>query len=261
MGTQHKEDALRKRHLVIPDTQVKPGAPLGCMTWAGRAILEYRPDVVIHIGDHWDMSSLNSYDSPLKMEKRRLIDDVKAGNDAMRELLRPLREYQRKHKRFNQYSPRLIFCMGNHENRIARTIEKYPQILDGFVSTDILKLDDWEVQDFLTVIQIDGINYSHYFYNPDSGRPFGGTIENRLKNIGASFTQGHQQGLRYGIKPTVTGKTFHGLVCGSYYQHCEEYRGPQATNEWRGIVIKNEVQDGNYDIMPLSMDYLRRRFA
>lgn len=252
---------MRKRHLLIPDTQIKPLAPLGCMTWAARAILEYRPDVIIHIGDHWDMSALNGYDSPMKMEKRRLVDDVKAGNLAIKELTRPLREYQRRHKRFAQYNPRLVFLMGNHEDRITRTIEKYPQILDGLVSMDLLALDGWEVHGFREVVTIDGISYSHYFYNPDSGRPYGGTIENRLKNIGSSFTQGHQQGLRYGIKPTVTGKTFHGLVAGSYYQHTEDYRGPQATNEWRGIVVKNEVCDGNYDIMPLSMDYLRRKFG
>jgi hypothetical protein len=50
-------------------------------------------------------------------------------------------------------------------------------------------------------------------------------------------------------------------VAGSFYLHDEEYRGPQANDEWRGIIILNEVKDGSYDLMTLSLDYLRRRFS
>jgi hypothetical protein len=32
-------------------------------------------------------------------------------------------------------------------------------------------------------------------------------------------------------------------------------------SEWSGIVVLNEVRSGNYDLMPLSMDYLRRKFG
>ena len=31
--------------------------------------------------------------------------------------------------------------------------------------------------------------------------------------------------------------------------------------EWNGIVVLNEVRDGNYDLMPLSFNYLRERFS
>jgi hypothetical protein len=53
----------------------------------------------------------------------------------------------------------------------------------------------------------------------------------------------------------------HGLVCGSFYQHDEHYRDAQSNGEWRGIVVLNEVRDEGYDIMPLSMNYLRRRYS
>ena len=49
-------------------------------------------------------------------------------------------------------------------------------------------------------------------------------------------------------------------MSGSYYLHDESYRGPQANNEWRGIVVKNQVLNGNYDIMELSMSYLCRKY-
>ena len=247
---------------MIPDTQVRPGVATDHLTWIGRAILEYKPDVVIHLGDHWDMSSLNSYDSPLKMEKRRLKDDVAAGNKAMSDLWRPLREYnQRRHGRRTYYNPRRVFLFGNHENRLIRTIESMPLILDGLVSYDLLKLHMWETHPFLEAVNIDGIQYSHYFYNPNSGRPYGGTAHTKLKNVGCSFTMGHQQGLDYALRHVVSGLTQYGLVAGSCYLHDEDYRGPQANGEWRGVIVKNDVRNGEYDIMPLTLKYLRTKFG
>jgi len=35
---------------------------------------------------------------------------------------------------------------------------------------------------------------------------------------------------------------------------------PQG-DEWRGIVILNEVKDGSYDLLTLSLDCLRGRFS
>ena len=43
-------------HLVIPDTQAKVGAPTKHLEWIGRYILDRRPDVVVHLGDHWECS-------------------------------------------------------------------------------------------------------------------------------------------------------------------------------------------------------------
>ena len=43
---------LPKRHFVIPDTQVKKGVPIDHMAWIGAAIRDYKPDVVVHLGDH-----------------------------------------------------------------------------------------------------------------------------------------------------------------------------------------------------------------
>ncbi len=73
-----------------------------------------------------------------------------------------------------------------------------------------------------------------------------------------SFTQGHQQGLMYGLRSTIAGMQ-HGLVAGSFYIHEEAYRGPQQRTEWRGIVVKHQVENGSYDPMFVSLDFLCRR--
>lgn len=43
--------------------------------------------------------------------------------------------------------------------------------------------------------------------------------------------------------------------------HDEPYRDAQSNGEWRGVVCLNEVRDGTYDVMPLSMDYLSRKYS
>ena len=47
---------LGKRIVVIPDTQVRPGDPTDHFDWIGAAIKDYEPDIVVHLGDHWDMA-------------------------------------------------------------------------------------------------------------------------------------------------------------------------------------------------------------
>ena len=51
-----------KKHLVIGDTQVKPGISLSYLTWIGKYIVDKQPDVIVMIGDFADMPSLSSYD-------------------------------------------------------------------------------------------------------------------------------------------------------------------------------------------------------
>ena len=57
----------------------------------------------------------------------------------------------------------------------------------------------------------------------------------------------------------ATGAIRHGIVAGSAYLHDEEYKGV-ANAHWRGVVVLNEVRDGQFCEMPLTLDYLCRRY-
>lgn len=205
---------IGKTHLVIPDTQAKAGVPDDHLRWIGKYIVDRKPDVVIHLGDHWDMPSLSSYDRGKKQfEGRRYKLDVKAGNEALKLLTDPLDEYNASVDIGKQYHPRLVLLRGNHCARIQIALESDPY-LEGVIGYHDLESPNWEVHDFLRVVEIDGISYSHYFYNPMNGRPLGGMVATRLKTVGTSFTMGHQQTLDYAIR-FVSGKSQHGLVCGA----------------------------------------------
>lgn len=242
-------------HCMIPDTQVTPDTPQDHFLWIAEYLKEIRPDVVVHIGDHADMESLSSYDAGKKAaEGRRVIHDIDAANVAMKKLTQPIIDC-------DDYNPELHITLGNHEHRINRVCESDAK-LDGFLSVDNLNYKDlgWEVHDFLTEKEIDGVSYCHFFPNPMSGRPWGGMMQTMIKNIGYSFSMGHQQRHSHDRKPLGNGKIINGLVSGACYLHDEDYKGRGGNVHFRGIVIKNEVYDGNYDKMEVSLDYLCRKY-
>lgn len=248
-------------HAFIPDTQVKPGDPLDHLSWVGRYIGESyggrRNVSVVHAGDHAHMDSLSLYDRGKRVaEGRRVSEDIDAANAGFDVLQGSLKEASPR-----RWNPARFITLGNHEDRITRATNDHAW-LDGALSLDSLNYarHGWEVLPYQEVLWLDGVAYSHLFYNPGNGRPYSGQMETRLRNIGHSFTQGHQQGLLYGLRSTLKGQQ-HGLVAGSCYPWSESYRGPQARGEWRGIVIKHQVEDGAYDPMFVSLDYLCRRYA
>jgi hypothetical protein len=194
---------------------------------------------------------------------RNVLCDIEAGKEAFEILVGPMQAEQARlvRRKRKQWNPRCEFLFGNHEARISAALNRDPK-LDGVLSFDMLKTPGFNRNEFLKIVNIDGIRYCHYFPNPLSGKPIGGTIPNRLNHIGGSFVQGHQQGFQYGCKQ-YPDKVAHGLVCGRFYSHHEAYRPSDVQDcEWNGIVILNEVRNnGDFDLMPLSFNYLRKAFS
>lgn len=255
---------MAKRIVVIPDTQIEAGVDTRHIDWAGEALVDYKPDRIIVLGDWWAMPSLSSYDRPgsRRMEGARVQADIDAGNDAFERFVSPLSGERLRLERGKRraWNPTCDFLFGNHENRVTRAVDSEPKY-EGILSLDALRTPGFTRHDFLEIVEHDGIAYSHYFANVHSGKPIGGSVDNRLNKIGKSFVSGHEQGLLYGIRQYPGSLTRHGLVAGSFYRHFEHYRGPQGRDEWRGIIVLNEVENGTYDIMPLSMGYLERTYG
>lgn len=216
--------------------------------------------MIIHLGDHWDMHSLSSYDrGTMKGENADYQRDIDIGIHGMELLMNPLQKYNK--LRINKYKPRQVFLIGNHEQRIERYVNANPPLRNK-VSYKDFRLRDfgWEVHDFLKPVDIDGISYAHYFYNPNTGKPYGGKASTMLNNVGFSFTMGHQQGKDLAEKHLSNGRTIRGLVVGSFYQHDEDYKGPQGNHHWRGCIMKHEVSGGNYSLMEISLGYFLREY-
>jgi len=249
-------------HLIIPDVQVKHGQDYRFLADIGRYILDKRPDVIICLGDFADMESLSSYDVGKKsFEGRRYILDIGAAHTAMETLLEPIKTYNEKAKRNKEklYKPRFVLTLGNHEERILRAVNNDPK-LDGLIKYDDLPYQDWEVHDYLKPVFIDGVAYSHYFPTGIMGRP-ATSASAMVAKLHMSCIAGHQQGkqVAYGKRPD--GSTITCIIAGSCYEHDEGYLDPQSNKHWRGIIMLHEVENGSFDEMFVSLNFLRKRYS
>ncbi len=252
------------RHLVIPDCQVKPGHSTDYLGWIGEYIVEKQPDVVVCIGDFADMPSLSSYDVGTKsFEGRRYKTDIEAAHQGMEALLAPLWNFNAKAKKGHRerYNPRLVLTLGNHEHRINKVTNSDPK-LDGTISIQDLKYKEygWEVHNFLDVVVIDGIAYSHYFTSGIMGRPCVSALQ-QLNKKHQSCISGHQQGFQIATAHRADGTRLTSIIAGSCYLHSEEYLNYQTNNHWRGCLILHNVNEGEFDCVPVPLKYLKEKYG
>lgn len=252
------------KHLVLPDVQAKPGHDFTYLNKIGHYAVEKKPDKIICIGDFADMPSLSSYDVGKKsFEGRRYNADIQASHEAMEAFLEPIHSFNEKAKRNKekQYKPEMVLTLGNHENRINRAVNDSPQ-LDGVLSVDDLRYKEygWDVHPFLDVVVIDGIAYSHYFTTGVMGRPVS-TAAACLSKKHMSVVQGHQQGLQIHSAYKADGTQITSIIAGSCYEHDEDYMSAQGNKHWRGFLMLHDVRDGEFDIMPVSLNYINKRYG
>ncbi len=249
--------------MVIPDVQAKDGHDFTYLTNIGLYATEKKPDVIVCIGDFADLPSLSSYDVGKKsFEGRRYKTDIAATHRAMDALMAPLKAYNERaiknHK--ERYTPRLVLTLGNHENRINRAINDDPK-LDGTIGIDDLGYPSWgwEVYPFLDVVVIDGVAYSHFFTTGLMGRPCT-SASAQLSKKHMSCVAGHQQGMQVATAHRADGKRITSIIAGSCYEHTEEYMSSQGNNHWRGFLMLHGVDDGEFDLMNVSLGYLNKRY-
>jgi hypothetical protein len=248
--------------LVCPDTQVRPGIDLSYLTEIGKYWVDKKPDIVVHLGDHWDFPSLSSYDfGKMAFEGRRYKADVEAGNQGMGALLHPLIEYNEKQKKNGkkQYWPDMHFLLGNHEHRVERAVNDDSK-LEGTIGYDDLFLHPWKVHPFLEVVVIEGVAFSHYFTTGVMGRP-ATTASALLNKKHMSCIQGHQQGRQSASSFRADGKQITAIIAGSGYPHDEAYMGAQGNKHWRGVVMLHNVEDGSFDECFVPLSYLKEKYG
>jgi len=253
-----------KRHLVIPDLQVKPGVPLDHLDWIARYAIDKKPDVIVQIGDWADMESLSSYDVGTKaFEGRRLAADIQVANQSIAQLINPIdKEAARTFtSHYKRWAPRKVFTTGNHEDRILRAINLDPK-LEGLLKPDALVFKNYgfEVFPFLQPVTIDGVAYCHYFVSGVMGRPITKASQ-LIAKLHMSCIAGHQQGYDVATSYRGDGSRITSIICGSAYQHDENYLNPQSNKHYRGIIMLNEVNNGEFDAMPVSLAYLKEKYG
>lgn len=254
-----KPEGVGKRILVLPDVQAKPGVDFSFLRRIGMYALEKRPDIIVCGGDFADMASLSSYDKGKRaFEGRRYKRDVEAAQFAMQSFLGPIEEHNKTAKR--PYLPRKVLVYGNHENRTVRATNDDP-MLEGMLSLKDLAYEEygWETYPFLEVVLVEGIAFSHYFTSGVMGRPVT-TAQALLTKKHQSCIAFHQQGLQIATGYRADGSLLTAVIAGSCYEHDEDFLGPQGNKHWRGFLMLNDCRNGAFDLMPVSLSYISKRY-
>lgn len=249
------------RIAVIPDTQCKPGVDLAYLTAIGNYIVKKKPDIIVHIGDHWDMPSLSSYDFGKKsFEGRRYASDVMFGNEGFYKLNEPIYAETNRLSRNKKasWNPKKYFLLGNHEQRIERAVNNDSK-LEGTMGYHDLEFLDYEVVPFLETKIIEGVAFSHYFTTGLAGRP-ASTAQAQLNKQHMSCIAGHQQGLQIATGKRGDGALLTSVIAGSCYAHEEHYLGAQGNKHWRGMLFLNSVSDGQFDLATIPLNYIMENY-
>ena len=252
--------------LVVPDAHAGPGQDLRRFRWLGRAIEHYGriamakgvPFRVVWIGDTGDYHSLSHYDTgKISAEGARYVLDVNAHGGAM-----ALTRCQVSMEVW-AYTD-LHWTEGNHEFRAVRHMQNHPS-LDGVLDGPWQVMQQYDIQchTFLKPVTLDGVAYVHYMQNPGTGRAVGGINQARsmlLKGM-RSIVVGHSHKLDSFIQNDFYGDPVKTLVVGCFFEHEEKYAGQGNKSWWRGLVLLENVKNGNFDETPIRMDTVRARFG
>lgn len=259
-----------KRHIVIPDTQVRPGVRTDHLVWIARFISDHRePDHIQIMGDWWDMPSLSSWSKKgsLETEGKRIQQDRDAGYAAMERFFDELIAQ-------GALPDSVGFTEGNHEQRLDRALNDDPR-LEGLIDRDTFYgLQDFPITEskrFMDPMHVDGVNYCHLFdinANGDTtGRRAGQpSADVQVRRVRGSSVAGHKQGysVAHRTHPYAVPwerETF-AVIAGSCYLHNEHYRGPTDGYEPRGIVVIDDLNGwGMGSPRLVKMKYLEENYG
>lgn len=258
---------IKNDHLIIPDAHSFKDDNFDRFKWLGKLIAERQPEVIVQIGDWWDMPSLSSYDIGKKdFVFRNLKDDIEAGHKAEKIMFSEISKVNAIRSKYKkkQYKPTFIKIMGNHEARVEKLLSYEPR-WEGTVSMDSFKTRlniDETIVPFMGTAIIDNITYSHYFVSGVMGRPFS-SARSLLNKKHMSCTMGHTHILDGSDADKADGNRARALICGSFHdKNHTGFAGEQVDSiYWNGIIYKHNVHNGDYDREEISVERLESMYS
>ena len=251
---------MSKTIVVLPDQHAEPAHNNDRADWMGALIADVKPDIVVNIGDAADIASLSTHSD---VNFGNYEQDISVHLNFQERLWAPMRKAKRK-------QPRRVFCEGNHEYRITRAIQARPELSGDVYGLSFKDLDlsryyhnivRYE-NDTPGIINIEGVDFAHYFISGVMGRPTGGVNHarsNLMKNLN-SCVQGHSHLFDYSEITNASGKTLQGVVCGVGSEQAPEWAGNRA-KLWRpGVLILRGVEDGNFGMQWINMKELMNEY-
>lgn len=257
---------MSRNYLIVPDSHAHPDFPNDRADWLGQLIKDRKPDVVVNIGDTFDMPSLSSFDKgKASFYGNSYERDIEAGVEFLDRVWSPVKKSKKKR-------PKSIYLVGNHDLPRLRKVLEYQPELGGSkfgIGEGDFQLDKYhhEVVDYVGgtpgIYQSDGISFAHYMVSELMGRPIGGEnhAASLLNKNYSSCVVGHSHAADWSVRTGSNGKKIMGLVCGVYQDYSNPWAGNVANMWHRGVVFLNNVEDGVYDPEWISLGRLRNAYG
>lgn len=251
--------------ICVGDAHQSPEITTARFSRLGKLICDEKPDIVIQIGDLWDFGSMSAWDrGKAEIEGKRFNSDLDSGHNALDRMERII--LSRKWGQEKWGNVKRYFTAGNHEFRVHRALQHIPS-LDGFIDMNFGLPDrtyPWHVTPYERSVEIEGIEFSHCFMNA-MGRPISGIHHSHQlnqKRMKASIC-GHSH--LYDQKVATRGdEKVMSIVCGAFMEpwevQFEQYAGLQNKVWDRGVLILDNVQDGQFDVRWIWMKNLIHQY-
>ena len=239
-------------HAIIPDTQILSDVNTDHLVWAAKECLERRVEVIIFLGDFWDFESLRNK-TRMTFDGQEYKRDLLAGKIAMKRFIDVINSD-------STYKPKIIFTLGNHENRINK-IASEDKALKGLMDISDLGLEDYGIQvvDYLKPIIVDGIVYCHKFTHGKMCNDVQSAKLLAMKKHQSCF-MGHVQHCEWHREERADGSCFYAVFAGSFYSHDMDYLGAQGNNYSRQMWFANDVENGEFDLENFSIKRLEKKW-
>lgn len=213
--------------LVISDSHISPACPnVELWTRLGEYVVKHKPDVIVHLGDVADLSSLAwlknargpyTTDDELATVAEHLV--------AFEDVLLAERNKNRKDKKAI-YRPHKILCLGNHDVR------------NGYTGIqDLFEDFDWFVADYLEPVEVNGITFCHSMMKGLTDYPCT-TAQELLENWHGNVVVGHGHKQDYAESYSIaTGDRIRAIKC-PVFNTDDIGWAKQTRNKWaRGFTL------------------------
>jgi hypothetical protein len=256
---------VSRDYLVIPDPHSHPNHSNDRADWIGKFILDRKPDVVVNMGDTWDLPSLSSFDKgKASFNGANYEKDMNAGLDFQDRMWHPMKASKKK-------QPHKVFLEGNHERRLNKVLEYEPHLAGERygISYSNFQLEHY-YHDVVYynggtpgIYTIDDISFAHFFVSGLMGRPIGGDhhAASLLAKNYSSCVAAHSHTVDWAVRSGSNGKKIMGLVAGVYQDYVSGWAGNVNNLWWQGVVYLRNVEAGVYDPEFISIEALRRAYG
>ena len=249
----------RYKHLVIGDAHSNPDVSNRRFDWLANFIEHHRPDVIVDIGDWGDFDSIGKYNKgKMASWNQSYSQDVNTFRDASKRAFSKI-------KRIKGYNPQIERFGGNHEEgRIEKFVNENPE-LAGTIKLSDLGLNDFGARytPFRKPKVINGVAYCHYFYDKDSRYAIQSAraVLNK-KHMSSVYGHTHIKDMAEGTRGDGKRVTALNVGCFLDPNQLMGYAGPQARERWwSGLVMLNDVSDGEFDVEFHSIERIQRNYA